>query len=208
MLLVNDGPGWTRALRLPGARLPAGHDTSRNSVVEGWLAHRCVRLVHGHWPLPVLGAGSGVGSYVQLCASQQCCSCVLAFRSIGGGRGRSLVSDHTVMVRGYICKPPIERLNTTFLRKCSLYANYVPNRPRGGLLRDPNHSLRIDYTLRWFSKLGPSKRVVRPHTSSYLSPIPDNDVRWRSRGARRREAAHQGRRARGGPASLQGTIDD
>ena len=52
------------------------------------------------------------------------------------------------MVRGYICKPPIERLNTTFLRKCTLYANYVPNRPRGSLLRDPNHSLRIEYALR------------------------------------------------------------
>ena len=76
------------------------------------------------------------------------------------------------MVRTYICKPPIERLNTTFLRKVTLYANYVPNRPRHGVLRDPNHSLRIEYTLRWFSKLGPSKRAVRPHTSPYLSPIP------------------------------------
>eukprot|EP01048_Picozoa_sp_COSAG05_P001184 COSAG05_NODE_38_length_27626_cov_78.614306_27_plen_83_part_00 len=80
------------------------------------------------------------------------------------------------MVRNYICKPPIERLNTTFLRKCSLYANYVPNVLRHGVLRDPNHSLRIDYTLRWFSKLGPSKRAVRPHTSSYLSPIPNRHI--------------------------------
>ena len=61
------------------------------------------------------------------------------------------------------------RLNTTFGQKCILYANYVPNVLRHGVLRDPNHSLRIDCTLRWFSKLGPSKRAVRPHT--YL-PIP------------------------------------
>eukprot|EP01048_Picozoa_sp_COSAG05_P009123 COSAG05_NODE_729_length_7683_cov_4.662843_8_plen_84_part_01 len=46
------------------------------------------------------------------------------------------------------------RLNTTFGQKCILYANYVPNRLRHGVLRDPNHSLRIEYALRWFSKLG------------------------------------------------------
>ena len=51
------------------------------------------------------------------------------------------------MVPTYICKPPIERLNTTFLRKVTLYANYVLNPPRSNLSRDPNHSLRIDYTL-------------------------------------------------------------
>eukprot|EP01048_Picozoa_sp_COSAG05_P007355 COSAG05_NODE_517_length_9060_cov_7.019306_2_plen_50_part_00 len=39
------------------------------------------------------------------------------------------------------------RFERTIGQKCSLYANYVPNLPRGSLLRDPNHSLRIDYTL-------------------------------------------------------------
>ena len=61
------------------------------------------------------------------------------------------VYDHSslyaAMVRAYICKPPIERLNTTFLRNLALYANYVLNPPRVNQLRDPNHSLRIEQGL-------------------------------------------------------------
>ena len=35
----------------------------------------------------------------------------------------------------------------TIGQNLALYANYVPNVLRHGVLRDPNHSLRIDYTL-------------------------------------------------------------
>ena len=47
---------------------------------------------------------------------------------------------HTCMAHG--------RFERTIGQKCTLYANYVPNRPRSNLLRDPNHSLRIEYALR------------------------------------------------------------
>ena len=60
---------------------------------------------------------------------------------------------HTCMAHG--------RFERTIGQKCALFANYVPNVLRHGVLRDPNHSLRIEYTLQWFSKLGPSKRAVR-----------------------------------------------
>ena len=55
------------------------------------------------------------------------------------------------MVRGYhTCTIHVwrmGRLNTTFGQNGTLYANYVPNLLRHGVLRDPNHSLRIEYTL-------------------------------------------------------------
>ena len=61
------------------------------------------------------------------------------------------------------------RFERTIGQKCTLFANYVPNVLRHGVLRDPNHSLRIEYTLQWFSKLGPSKRAVWCPNRSKLS---------------------------------------
>jgi len=46
---------------------------------------------------------------------------------------------HTCMAHG--------RFERTIGQNLALYANYVPNRPRGSLLRDPNRSLRIEQGL-------------------------------------------------------------
>ena len=47
---------------------------------------------------------------------------------------------HTCMAHG--------RFERTIGQKVTLYANYVPNLPTVNQLRDPNHSLRIEYALR------------------------------------------------------------
>ena len=52
-----------------------------------------------------------------------------------------------IMVRSTIHVWRMARFERTIGQKCTLYESYVPKLLRHGVLRDPNHSLRIEYTL-------------------------------------------------------------
>ena len=62
--------------------------------------------------------------------------------AVHGARAGALLAMVPSSIQCHVWR--IGRFERTIVEKVTLYANYVPNVLRHGVLRDPNHSLRIE----------------------------------------------------------------